>query len=73
MDITLAAWLVGGGIVAMIMMLVVVTIARGMDKGLPAMKANIPAPLAKALGYGEENDDPHTEKSKKQAKSFGAV
>lgn len=73
MDITLAAWLVGGGIVAMIMMLVVVTIARGMDKGQPAMKAHIPAPLAKALGYGEENDDPHTEKSKKQAKGFGAV
>lgn len=73
MSFTLAAWLIGGGIVALIMMLVVVTIARGMDKGQPAMKANIPAPLAKALGYGEENDDPPTDKSKKQAKAFGGI
>jgi pimeloyl-ACP methyl ester carboxylesterase len=73
MNITLATWLVGGGIVAMIMMLVVVTIARSMDKGRPVMKANIPAPLAKMLGYGEEDDDPPTGKSKKQAQGFGAV
>lgn len=75
MNFTLAAWLIGGGIVAMIMMIVVVVIARRMDKGEPAIKTNIPRPLAKALGQtdDEENDDPHTDKSKKQAKAFGSI
>lgn len=77
MDMGTALWLVGGGIAALIMMIVVVTIARSMDGGGPALKANIPGPLAKSLGYSDdtkdENDDPHTEKSKKQAKGFGAV
>lgn len=77
MSFTLAAWLIGGGIVAMIMMIVVVVIARRMDKGEPAIKTNIPRPLAKALGQtdekAEENDDPPTEKSKKQAKAFGSI
>jgi hypothetical protein len=45
-----------------------------MDKGQSAVKTNIPGPLAKALGQeNDENDDPPTEKSKKQAKGFGAV
>ncbi len=77
MDKGMALWLVGGGIIAMIMMIVVVTIARSMDKGGPALKANIPGPLAKSLGYSsdkkDENDDPHTDKSKKQAKAFGSI
>ena len=74
MDITMAAWLVGGAIVAMIMMLVVVTIARRIDKGEPAIKTNIPRPLARALGQTDDtNDDPPTGKSKKQAKALGVV
>ena len=71
MDMGMALWLVGGAIALLVMLIIVVTIARSMDKGGPAIKTNIPQPLAKALGYlSEKNDDPETDKSKKQTKAF---
>lgn len=74
MNTATALWLVGGAIVLLIMLIIVVTIARSMDKGGPAIKTNIPRPLAKALGYlGEKNDDPETDKSKKQTRAFFGV
>ena len=75
MGMDVAIWLVGGAIALMVMLIVVVTIARSMDKGGPAIKTNIPRPLAQALGYlGEKNDDPETDKSKKRkAALFSAL
>ncbi|RYG31497.1 MAG: hypothetical protein EON93_12875, partial [Burkholderiales bacterium] len=42
MDMGMALWLVGGAIALLVMLIVVVTIARSMDKGGPAIKTNIP-------------------------------
>ena len=50
MDATLMLWLVLAIVALLVEMLAVVGIARGMEKGQPAIRAHIPGALARALG-----------------------
>ncbi len=75
MDTTLLLWGLGSAVALLVMLLVVVSIARGMDKGHPAVKTNIPPGLAKALGlHADASTTEVTESAKKSAKAVaGAV
>ena len=79
MDTTLTIWLLAGLAAPLVMMIVVVTIARSMDAGRPAIKTSLPAPLAKALGLNTEatktleNEGADREQKKKQTTAFFSV
>lgn len=74
MDTTLMLWLLGAAAVALLALLFVVMIARGMAKGGPAIKTNIPAPLAKALGVSQTaNAQEVADKTKKQTKTAVSI
>lgn len=77
MDTMMLVWLTGALAALLVVALVVVSIARAMEKGHPAVKTNLPGPLARALGVNTdapqsdaETDD---EKKKKQAKTVYGV
>ena len=53
MDVSLVLWLLSGTVALLVMMLLVVAIARRMDKGQPAIKTQLPDSVAKALGLKE--------------------
>ena len=78
MDTTLTIWLLAGVAVMLIMMIVVVTIARSMDAGRPAIKTSLPEPLAKSLGLSTDapkavDGDDEAAKKKKQTAGFFSV
>lgn len=77
MDTQLIIWLMGAAIALLAMLIVVVIIARNIDKGGAAVKTNIPPALAKALGWPQKNDEPQSEGSKKRTtalfSALGAV
>lgn len=74
MDATLMLWGLVSAAALLVMLLVVVSIARGMDKGRPAIKTNLPPGLARALGLNVNASATEVEESaKKSAKSVATV
>lgn len=74
MDMALALWGLGSAVALLVMLLVVVSIARGMDKGRPAIKTNIPPGVAKALGlHTDASAADVAEATKKQTKTIAGV
>jgi len=70
MDTTLMLWLLGAAVALPVMLLIVVGMARGMDKSGPAIKTTLPPSIAKALGVSP-GATPHevADKTKKQTKT----
>ncbi|MDP3493520.1 MAG: alpha/beta fold hydrolase [Hyphomonadaceae bacterium] len=77
MDATVMVWLIGGLGALLIMMIVVVTIARSMDSGRPAIKTSLPGPLARSLGIepkaSQAAPDDDSESAKKKKQTAGAL
>ena len=60
MDAMLMLWLILAIVALLVEMLVVVAIARGMEKGHPAIRAHIPGAPARALGLQADPFAPDT-------------
>jgi uncharacterized protein len=74
MDTTLTLWLLGAAAATLLALLFIVLIARGMASGKPAIKTNIPAPLAKALGVSQTASTQEiADKTKEQTKGVVAI
>ena len=73
MDKEMTIWLMGAAIALLAMLIVVVIIARNIDKGGAAVKTNIPPALAKALGWPQKSDEPQSESSKKRTTALFTV
>ncbi|HOZ27865.1 MAG TPA: alpha/beta fold hydrolase [Hyphomonadaceae bacterium] len=79
MDATILIWLMGGLAALLVMMIIVVSIARGMDAGRPAIKTSLPGHLAQSLGLASEetkaitDGDDETTKQKKQMAAFFSI
>lgn len=81
MDMTLLLWGLGGAVALLVMLLIVVAIARGMEKGRSNNKAGFTSPLVKDLGVDdlakdlgfEDSEEGVAGASKKQAKTIASV
>ncbi len=74
MDTVLMLWLLGGAVALLAMLLIIVGMARRMDKGGPAIKTNLPPSVAKALGVSVgATSEEVADKTKKQTKAIVGI